>query len=182
MPKILFSLLLMAIGVFIQGCGTSKNSHFGLNNSSYIIEKVERNTGSIDPSVSYFYVEDFNSLANSDNYINLIFDCDLQIASCCRDLDKNEQGKDLKVDISFSNNPEKCLSPDILTKQKSISIKNDKKTQLNIFKVKSDHCKCSGGYTSLSKHYKDSVFVLPYNLDFLEFGKDEIKEVKQKLN
>ena len=181
MSKALIIILSFATGISLLSCGSSKRYDFALNDAGYIIKRVENSPGSIDPSISYFYVTDFNSLSDPDNYINLIFECDLQIAACCRDLKQNERGKDFNVDIYFNKNSEKCLSPEILTKQKSISFEKDKKIELNIFKVKSDYCKCSGSYTSLSDSYKDINFILPYNLNFLKFDKNEIKEIKKQL-
>lgn len=178
-----YLFLIFSILILLK-CGSAEINYDNFNDSTYIVEKTASNFNSIDPTVSHFYVKGLESLSNTDSYMPIIFNCDLQIAACCRDLELNEKDKDLKVDLHFSKSiGSNCTGAGIFDDNKSINfdyvIENEGKVKLKLFKAKVDYCKCHGDYTSLSKKYKDSIFIFPYKLEFQKVSKKEMSSLRR---
>ena len=168
--------------ITITSCGVRKQDNLVETQNDYIIQKISRTKNSIDSEISYYFVSNIDSITNQNSQINLVFDCDLQIAACCRDMELNQKGKDLKVDTYFYLKDDKCTNPDIFNQGNPINInlsKGNFESELNIFKVDMETCKCRGKYTNRSKKYKDSIYIYPYELNFLEIGNEEEKRIKR---
>lgn len=169
--------------ITITSCVAQKQDNSVETQNDYIIQEITRTKNSIDPQISYYYTSNIDSITNHNALINLIFDCDLQIAACCRDIELNRKGKDLKVDTYFYSKDDKCISPDIFNQGNPIDInlsKDDFEFELKIFKVEIETCKCHGKYTNRSKKYRDSIYIYPYELKFLKINKEEEKRIKRK--
>ena len=175
-------ILKVFIIITLTSCGVHKQDNSVETQNDYIIQEITRTKNSIDPEISYYYISNIDSITNQNAQINLVFDCDLQIAACCRDTELNQKGKDLKVDTYFYLKDDKCVNPDIFKKGNPININlsnGNFESELKIFKVEIETCKCHGKYTNRSKKYRDSIYIYPYKLKFLKISKEEEKIIKR---